>query len=74
MMDTSITLAVEISEDIYLSLSTFLDTHSSWDFNEVFAIAISRFLSQESAALTVTPLIKQSTDLQTATQPCSILR
>jgi hypothetical protein len=53
MMDTSITLAVEISEDIYVSLRTFLDTHSSWDFDQVFAIALLRFISQESGALTL---------------------
>ncbi|GBF82725.1 DUF2811 domain-containing protein [Aphanothece sacrum] len=46
-MQTPIALEVEIPEDTYQSLTTFLESHSQWDFNEVVAVAVSHFLTQQ---------------------------
>ncbi len=51
-MDTSITLIVELPEDLHHSLSIFLEDFSEWDFNQVFSVALSHFLKQQKAAET----------------------
>jgi len=46
-MNQLVTLTVDVPEDVHHSLTQFLDAHGSWDYNEVFAIALSRFLREE---------------------------
>jgi hypothetical protein len=50
MIETPIKLVVEIPEDLYVSLTTFLETHSALDREQVLAMALSWFLVQEQSA------------------------
>ncbi|MEM6449537.1 MAG: DUF2811 domain-containing protein [Cyanobacteria bacterium P01_D01_bin.105] len=42
----SVSLAVEIPEELHLSVQTYLDEHSSWSQDRLFCAAISLFLMQ----------------------------
>jgi len=46
-MNNQITLTIDVPEDLHSSLSSFLEKHAAWDYNEVCAIAIARFLRDE---------------------------
>lgn len=46
-METPIALEIEIPEETYLLLRTFLESHSPLDFNEVVTLAVSHFLTEQ---------------------------
>ncbi len=46
-MKIPIALEVEIPEETYVSLSSFLEEHSQWDFHQVFTVAVSHFLADQ---------------------------
>ncbi len=50
-MNTQITLTVDVPEHLHSCLASFLEEHAAWDYNDVFAVALSRFL-RESGSLT----------------------
>jgi hypothetical protein len=52
-MNNIVTLTIDVPEDLHSSLSCFLEDHASWDYNEVFAIALTRFLRDEQGLRTV---------------------
>ncbi|NEO28764.1 MAG: DUF2811 domain-containing protein [Kamptonema sp. SIO4C4] len=43
-MMNNISILTEIPEELHQSLKTYLDSHPSWDQDQVFAAALSRFL------------------------------
>jgi hypothetical protein len=46
-MNNQVTLTIDVPEELHYSLSSFLEKHSAWDYNEVCAIALARFLRDE---------------------------
>lgn len=47
-MHTTISILAEIPEDLHEALSGYLDTHTNWDQDRLFAAALSLFLLQNS--------------------------
>ncbi len=45
-MQQSVSLSVEIPEDLHVSVRHYLDVHSSWSQDRLFCAAISLFLMQ----------------------------
>ena len=45
-MQQSVSLAVEIPEELHLSVQHYLDVHSGWSQDRLFCAAISLFLMQ----------------------------
>ncbi|PZO48366.1 MAG: hypothetical protein DCF15_17995 [Phormidesmis priestleyi] len=45
-MQQSVSLSVEIPEDLYTSVQHYLDVHSGWSQDRLFCAAISLFLMQ----------------------------
>ncbi len=45
-MQQSVSLSVEIPEDLHLSVQHYLDIHSGWSQDRLFCAAISLFLMQ----------------------------
>ncbi|PZO15269.1 MAG: hypothetical protein DCF25_13810 [Leptolyngbya foveolarum] len=45
-MQVSVSILAEIPEDLHESLKGFLETHSAWDQDRVYAAALSLFLLQ----------------------------
>lgn len=45
-MQQSVSLSVEIPEDLHLSVQNYLDVHSGWSQDRLFCAAISLFLMQ----------------------------
>ncbi|HEY9761119.1 MAG TPA: DUF2811 domain-containing protein [Trichocoleus sp.] len=45
-MPPRVSLLVEIPEDLYEALQTYLDTHPHWSQHRVFCAALSLFLIQ----------------------------
>ncbi|MFK8183425.1 MAG: DUF2811 domain-containing protein [Phormidesmis sp.] len=45
-MQQSVSLSVEIPEELHLSVQNYLDGHSSWSQDRLFCAAISLFLMQ----------------------------
>ncbi|MBE9078898.1 DUF2811 domain-containing protein [Romeria aff. gracilis LEGE 07310] len=41
-----VSLSVEIPEDLHLSLQSYLDTHTEWNQDRMFCVALSLFLMQ----------------------------
>ncbi|MEA5508571.1 DUF2811 domain-containing protein [Crocosphaera sp. UHCC 0190] len=52
-METPIALEIEIPEETYLLLKTFLESHSPLDFNEVMTLAVSHFLTEQKIQSTL---------------------
>ncbi|MEA5533778.1 DUF2811 domain-containing protein [Crocosphaera sp. XPORK-15E] len=52
-METPIALEIEIPEETYLLLKTFLESHSPLDFNEVVTLAVSHFLTEQKVQSTL---------------------
>lgn len=50
MTTQTVSLLVEIPEELHESLQHYLDTHSAWSQNRVFCAAISLFLMQNGTA------------------------
>lgn len=46
MVQQSVSLSVEIPEDLYTSVQHYLDVHSGWSQDRLFCAAISLFLMQ----------------------------
>jgi hypothetical protein len=46
MMNTNVSILAEIPEALHESLKAYLETHSTWDQDRVFAAALSQFLLQ----------------------------
>ncbi len=45
-MQQSVSLSVEIPEDLHVSVQNYLDVHSGWSQDRLFCAAISLFLMQ----------------------------
>ncbi len=45
-MNTTISILTEIPEELYEAVSLYLDAHTDWDQDRVFAAAVSMFLQQ----------------------------
>lgn len=45
-MQQSVSLSVEIPEDLHVSVKNYLDVHSGWSQDRLFQAAISLFLMQ----------------------------
>ncbi len=45
-MNTTISILTEIPEELYEAVSHYLDAHTDWDQDRVFAAAVSMFLQQ----------------------------
>ena len=45
-MNITISILAEIPEDLYEAVSHYLDAHTDWDQDQVFAAAVSMFLAQ----------------------------
>lgn len=45
-MQQSVSLSVEIPEDLHISVQQYLDVHSGWSQDRLFCAAISLFLMQ----------------------------
>ena len=45
-MQQSVSLSVEIPEDLHISVQSYLDIHSGWSQDRLFCAAISLFLMQ----------------------------
>lgn len=45
-MQQSVSLSVEIPEDLHVSVQHYLDVHSGWSQDRLFCAAISLFLMQ----------------------------
>ena len=43
-MNTSVSILAEIPEELHQSLKNYLESHPSWDQDEVFVAALSLFL------------------------------
>lgn len=52
-MNTTVSILAEIPEELHESLKSYLDTHSSWDQDRVFAAALSLFLLQNANSQTL---------------------
>ncbi|MEM8808842.1 MAG: DUF2811 domain-containing protein [Cyanobacteria bacterium P01_G01_bin.38] len=50
MTTQTVSLLVEIPEELHESLQSYLETHSAWSQNRVFCAAISLFLMQNGMA------------------------
>ena len=50
-MQLSVSILAEIPEDLHESLKGFLETHSAWDQDRVYAAALSLFLLQNGHKL-----------------------
>lgn len=48
-MSTSVSILAEIPEELHESLKNYLETHPSWDQDQVFAAALSLFLLQNES-------------------------
>ncbi len=46
MVQQSVSLSVEIPEELYTSVQHYLDVHSGWSQDRLFCAAISLFLMQ----------------------------
>lgn len=46
LVQQSVSLSVEIPEDLHLSVQHYLDIHSGWSQDRLFCAAISLFLMQ----------------------------
>jgi hypothetical protein len=47
-MNITVSILTEIPEDLYEAVSHYLDAHTDWDQDRVFAAAVSLFLTQNS--------------------------
>jgi hypothetical protein len=45
-MNMTVSILTEIPEELYEAVSHYLDIHSDWDQDRVFAAAVSLFLMQ----------------------------
>lgn len=45
-MNTTVSILAEIPEELHEALSRYLDTHSDWDQDRLFAASVSLFLLQ----------------------------
>jgi len=45
-MTTNVSLLTEIPEELHQSLRSYLDSHPTWDQDQIFAVALSLFLQQ----------------------------
>jgi hypothetical protein len=45
-MNITVSILAEIPEDLYEAVSHYLDAHTDWDQDQVFAAAVSLFLTQ----------------------------
>lgn len=45
-MNTTISILAEIPEDLHAALTGYLDSHTNWDQDRLFAAALSLFLLQ----------------------------
>jgi hypothetical protein len=48
-MYTSISIFTEIPEQLHASLQQYLETHPTWDQDQVFAAALSLFLMRQES-------------------------
>lgn len=47
-MNITVSILTEIPEELYEAVSHYLDAHTDWDQDRVFAAAVSLFLTQNS--------------------------
>lgn len=47
-MNITVSILTEIPEELYEAVSHYLDAHTEWDQDRVFAAAVSLFLMQNS--------------------------
>lgn len=52
-MNSTVSILAEIPEELHLSLKNYLETHSHWDQDRVFAAALSLFLLQNNNGQTL---------------------
>ncbi len=45
-MNITVSILTEIPEDLYDAVAHYLDAHTDWDQDQVFAAAVSLFLTQ----------------------------
>ncbi|EKQ67281.1 Protein of unknown function (DUF2811) [Leptolyngbyaceae cyanobacterium JSC-12] len=48
-MNITVSILAEIPEDLYDSVSRYLDSHADWDQDRLFSAAVSLFLVQNGA-------------------------
>jgi hypothetical protein len=51
-MSISVSIVTEIPEELHASLQNYLETHSTWDQDRVFAAALSLFLLENEKGQT----------------------
>jgi len=49
----TVSILAEVPEELYESLSNYLETHPEWDHERVFASALSLFLLQNGTSTTL---------------------
>jgi hypothetical protein len=50
MMTQTVSLLVEIPEDLHVSIQTYLDSHPNWSHERLFCASLSLFLMQNGAS------------------------
>lgn len=66
-MNITVSILTEIPEDLYEAVSHYLDAHTDWDQDQVFAAAVSLFLTQNGEGdRGVSPLYRECRSQQPA--------